>query len=286
VKTPFWLGAATALIVLGFGCAPRQNEPARLLVFAGAASKPVAEEAAQLYQRRTGVRVELVFGGSGYVLSQMKLTREGDVYFPGSSDYMELAKREGLVFPDSERILVYLVPAINVQKGNPHNIRELRDLTRPGLKVAIANPEGVCVGAYAVEIIERAFSDGEKAAFRRNLLNYTESCEKTATAVSLKMADAVIGWSVFEHWDPQRIETIPLDREQIPRVGYIPIAVSTFTKDRTAAERFIEFLAGPEGRRIFSKYHYFATADEAFRWIGEEKPVGGEYAVPKAWIPE
>lgn len=286
MKTSFSIISLLALIVLGFGCAPRQGEPARLLVFAGAASKPVAEEAAELYRRQTGVRVELVFGGSGYVLSQMKLMREGDVYFPGSSDYMELAKRDGLVFADSERILVYLVPAINVQKGNPLNIRELRDLTRPGVKVAIADPAGVCVGAYAVEIIERAFSDEEKIAFRRNLLNYTESCEKTATAVALKMADAVIGWSVFEHWDPQRIETIPLDKSQIPRVGYIPAAVAAFTKDRAAAERFIDFLAGPEGRRLFAKHHYFGTAEEAFRWLGEEKPVGGEYSVPKAWMAE
>lgn len=270
----------------GGGNSSRFGDSPRLLAFVGAASKPVAEEAAQLYERQTGVKVELVFGGSGYVLSQMKLAREGDLYFPGSSDYMEVAKRDGLVFADSERVLVYLVPAINVQKGNPHNIRELHDLTRPGMRVAIANPEGVCVGAYAVEIIEREFSAEEKAAFRRNLLNYTESCEKTATAISLKMADAVIGWRVFEHWDPTRIETVPLPKEQIARVGYIAIAVSRFTKDRAAARRFIDFLAGPEGRRIFAKYHYFAAPEEAFQWIGEEKPVGGQYTVPKEWILE
>ncbi|MGQ9823135.1 MAG: molybdate ABC transporter substrate-binding protein [Thermogutta sp.] len=328
MKTILPLAAASALMVLGFGCArenddslrpknamrsgyfsqpgsseqfgnsarlddssglvnsSRSGDSPRLLAFVGAASKPAAEEAAQLYERQTGVKVELVFGGSGYVLSQMKLTREGDLYFPGSSDYMEIAKRDGLVFADSERVLVYLVPAINVQKGNPRNIRELRDLTRPGIKVAIANPQGVCVGTYAVEIIDRNFSPEEKAAFRGNLLNYTESCEKTATAISLKMADAVIGWRVFEHWDPARIETVPLAKEQIARVGYIPIAISTFTKDRAAAGRFIDFLAGPEGRRVFAKYHYFASAEEAFQWIGEEKPVGGEYAVPKEWIPE
>jgi molybdate transport system substrate-binding protein len=75
----------------------------KLLVFAGAASKPPTEEAAALYEKKTGVKVEVVFGGSGYVLSQMKLSRQGDVYFPGSSDYMELAKREGSVFSETER---------------------------------------------------------------------------------------------------------------------------------------------------------------------------------------
>lgn len=255
-----------------------------LLIYAGAASKPPTEEAVKAYEARTGVKVDVVFGGSGIVLSQMKLAKQGDIYFPGSSDYMEKAKRDGDVFADSERIIVYLVPAINVQKGNPHNIRTLEDLTRPGLRVAIANPEGVCVGAYAVEIIEKEFSPEEKAAFKKNLANYTESCEKTATAISLKMVDAVIGWQVFEHWDPARIETIPLPVAQIPRVGYIPVAISRFSKNRAAAQKFIDFLTGPDGQEIFAKYHYFATPEEAFAWMGTTKPVGGEYVVPADWL--
>jgi len=264
--------------------APSLPAAEKLLVFAGAASKPPTEEAARLYEQKTGVRVELLFGGSGYVLSQMKLARQGDIYFPGSSDYMEKAKREGDVLAGTEKVIVYLVSAINVQKGNPHNIRRLKDLTKPGLKVAIANPEGVCVGAYAVEIIEKEFTPAEKAAFRRNLINYTESCEKTATAISLKMADAVIGWSVFEHWDAARIETVPLPKEQIPRIGCIPVAISKFTKDRAAAQAFMDFLAGPEGRAIYARHHYFATPEDAEKWIGEKKSVGGEYEVPTEWI--
>lgn len=256
----------------------------KLLAYVGAASKPAAEEAARLYEQKSGVRVELVFGGSGFVLSQMKLARQGDIYFPGSSDYMEKAKRDGDVFADTEKVIVYLVPAINVQKGNPHAIRALRDLTRPGVRVAIANPEGVCVGAYAVEIIETHFTPDEKAAFRRNLINYTESCEKTAAAISLRMADAVIGWSVFEHWDPERIETVRLPSEQVPRIGYLPVAISRFTKDRQAAQAFIDFLAGPEGRAVFAKHRYFSTVDDAADWIGEKRPVGGEYRVPQEWI--
>jgi len=214
----------------------------------------------------------------------MVLGKKGDIYFPGSSDYMELAKKKAIVFPETEKIVVYLVPAINVRKGNPKGVKTARDLTRPGLKLAIANPEGVCVGAYAVEIIESIFSPEEKEAFRRNLINYTESCEKTATAISLNAADAVIGWRVFEHWDPERIETVPLKPSEIVRIGYIPVAVSTFTSDRPLAQKFIDFLLSEEGKSIFRKYHYFMSPDEAVAWIGQEKPVGGEYVVPKDWI--
>jgi molybdate transport system substrate-binding protein len=66
-------------------------------------------------------------------------------------------------------------------------------LTKDGIRVAIANPEMVCVGTYAVEIIEKNLILSEKERFRKNLVNYTESCEKTATVISLK---GLTSWKV------------------------------------------------------------------------------------------
>ncbi len=255
-----------------------------LTIFVGAASKPATEEAIKLFEKETEITVDVSFGGSGFVLSQMILARKGDIYFPGSSDYMEKAKKEGYVYPNTEKVVVYLVSAINVQKGNPKSIKTLKDLTMPGTKVAIANPQGVCVGAYAVEIIENNFFPAEREKFLRNLINYTGSCSKTASAISLKAVDAVIGWRVFEYWDPDRIETIPLQPSEISRIGYIPIAISTFTKQRKLAQEFIDFMLSDKVKAIFRKYNYFMTPEEAATWIGEKKPVGGVYKVPPAWL--
>ena len=255
-----------------------------LLIFAGSASKPATMEAAKAFEKKTGIHVDILFGGSGFVLSQMALTRQGDLYFPGSSDYMELAKKKGLVLPQTEKIIVYLVPAINVPKGNPKHIHSLKDLAKPGIKVAIANPEGVCLGTYAVELLEKNFTPKEKEQFRKNLVGYTGSCAKTANAVALKQADAVIGWRVFEYWNPKKIETIPLKKEEIVRIGYIPIAVSIYSKHPKLAKQFIDFLVSKEGQKIFSKYHYFASPKEAANYIGASKPVGGAYSVPKEWM--
>lgn len=255
-----------------------------LLIFAGAATVPPTTDAAKAFEQKTGINVDVVFGGSGYVLSQMKLAKQGDLYFPGSSDYMEIAKRDGNVIPASEKIIVYVVPAINVQKGNPHHIKGLRDLLQPNLRVAIANPEGVCVGAYAVEIFEKELTQKEREQLKRNIKNYTGSCEQTATAISLKLADAVVGWRVFQYWDPERITTIPLPKEQIPRIGYIPIAISQFSKQPKLAQQFIDFLTSAEGQAIYAKYSYFTTPEAAFNWVGAIKPVGGEYVVPQEWI--
>jgi molybdate transport system substrate-binding protein len=272
----------TLILVLTF-VHHAQSSSNRILIYAGAASKPATEEIVKGFKEKTGIVADVIFGGSGFVLSQMKLSKKGDLYFPGSSDFMELAKKEDLVFPESEKIVTYLIPAINVQKGNPKGIHSLRDLTKDGIRVAIANPEMVCVGTYAVEIIEKNLTPSEKDKLKKNLVNYTESCEKTASVISLKAVDAVIGWRVFQYWDPERIESILLKPEAISRIGYIPIAISRFTKDKIAAQKFIDFLLSSHGKAIFQKYHYLMDIQEARRFTKPDTPVGGEYLLPEEW---
>jgi molybdate transport system substrate-binding protein len=255
----------------------------RILIFAGAASKPATEEVTKTFKEKFRIPIDVSFGGSGFVLSQMKLTKKGDLYFPGSSDFMEVAKKEGVVFSESEKIVVYLIPAINVQKGNPKRIYTLKDLTKDGIRVAIANPEFVCVGTYAVEIIEKNLAPSEKERLKKNLVNYTESCEKTANAISLKAVDAVLGWRVFQYWDPDRIDTVYLKPEEIPRVGYISIAISKFTQNKILAQQFIDFLLSSEGKAIFRKYHYLMDPEEARRFTKPDTPIGGEYILPQEW---
>jgi molybdate transport system substrate-binding protein len=277
------ISAAFILALLFLMPAPLDASTDPLLIFAGAASKPPTEEAARAFGQQTGIQVRLTFGGSGFVLSQMKLARRGDVYFPGSSDFMEKAKREKLVFPETEKIIAYLIPAINVQKGNPRNIRSLRDLTQPNLRLAIADPEGVCVGTYAVEVVEKNLSSEERKQLRQNLATTVESCEKTANVISLKGVDAVIGWRVFQNWDPGRIETILLKPEEVPRIGYIPAAVSTFTRKRPLAEEFIHFLTQAQAREIFRRHGYLMSVEEARAYALPGTPVGGEYVLPGSW---
>lgn len=275
------------LILLGFsvipGCSSKQKSsslPEReLLVFAGAASKPPLEEIANRFEEKTGVKVRLTFGGSGTVLSQMKLSQQGDIYLPGSSDFMEMAKKEGVVDPATERIVVYLLPAINVPKGNPQNIQKLEDLAKPGLKVALARPDTVCVGLYGAEILEK---EGLAEEVKKNIVTYAESCEKVANLVALKQVDAVLGWEVFASWEPDKIQTIFLPPEKVPRIGYIPVAISKYTKQKDLARQFIEYLISEEGKSVFKKWGYITTEEEARKWA-PHAPIGGEYKLKSPW---
>ncbi|GAB4276727.1 MAG: molybdate ABC transporter substrate-binding protein [Deferrisomatales bacterium] len=277
------LAAALAVVAVGSPPGKAAEGPwagTTLEIFAGSASKPATAEVARRFEERTGARVWTHFGGSGAVLAQLALGGRGDVYFPGSSDFMERAKRRGLVDPRTEVRVAYLVPVIGVPRGNPKGIRGLADLARPGLRVGIARPDGVCVGLYGVEILEAA---GLGEAVRRNVVNQAESCGKTAQMLALGLVDAVLGWDVFAQWDPQRVESVYLPPEQVRRIGYLPAAVATASRHPEAAEAFLAFLAGPEGREVFRSMGYLTDLDEARRLAGRDTPVGGEYRLPPAW---
>jgi len=249
-----------------------------VLVFAGSASQPPLEEAVAVFQAATGIPVALHLGGSGAMLSQARLTGRGDVYIPGSPDYMEKARQLGLVETE-ERVIAYLVPAILVAEGNPLGIAGLHDLARPGLRVGLADPDGVCVGLYAVEILAACELLDR---VRPNLRGQVESCAKVAAMIPLDTADAVLGWREFAGWRPEALDAVQIDPEDIPRLAYIPAAVLRNAENRAGAEAFIAFLRSAEGEAIFRKWGYL-TDERDVRRFAPRARVGGTYNLPEEW---
>jgi molybdate transport system substrate-binding protein len=72
------------------------------------------EEIAGRFARETGIEVNTIFGGSGTLLSQIELSQQGEIYLPGSPDYIIIANRKRLLVEGSERIVAYLEPMIAV----------------------------------------------------------------------------------------------------------------------------------------------------------------------------
>ena len=228
-----------ALLMVGLCFDESMASERNITAFCGSASKPGMEEAAAQFEQETGIRVDLHFSGSGTMLSLMKMAHRGDLYIPGSPDYMSKAIREGVVDPEFVAIIAYLILAIDVPRGNPKNIHTLADLARPGIRVGIGNPEAVCVGLYAVEVLER---NGLLKQVQHNIVTHAPSCSATASLVAMQKVDAVIGWRVFSQWNPDTIDAVLLKPHEVSRLAYIPAAISTFSQDKEGAQRFINFL--------------------------------------------
>lgn len=252
----------------------------RISAFCGSASKPAMEEACTVFKNNTGIKVDLHFSGSGTMLSQMKMSRRGDLYIPGSPDYMLKAEKQGIVAPESVRIIAYLVPAIDVLHSNPRGIKVLSDLARPGTRVGIGNPEAVCVGLYAIEVLEK---NGLLDRVQKNIITHAPSCSATAGLLVMEKVDAVIGWRVFSKWRPDRITAILLRPEAVRRLAYIPAALSTFCRDRKSAQAFLDFLTLSVGKKIFRKCGYITTIQEV-RTFAPNARIGGEYQLPQSFM--
>lgn len=257
------------------------SEP--LMVFCGAAFKQPMEEAAKAFTEKTKIKVTVTYGGVGTLLSQIILTRQGDLLIVPSEYIMQQAKAKGIIVPGSVESLAYVAPAINVQKGNPKNIKGLEDLARPSIRVAIANPELVFTGMLAVEIIQRSLSTDQIMRLKKNIVTYPEDFNKLATTLILGNVDAIMGLHNLGQWYPQKVETIKLKASEVQRIGAGQVAILGNSKNIAEAEKFKNFIISRDGDKIFARYNYFATPEDAFKWIGAKKPVGREHPAQLNW---
>ncbi len=265
------------VLLANFGTAQAEdNLP--VVVFAGAASLPPMEEAAQTFQDKTGIPVILHLGGSGAMLNQVRLSGKGDLYIPGSPDYMQRAIDFGLV-AEKPVTIAFLVPALIVTKGNPLGIKSLDDLKRENLRIGLADPDGVCVGLYAIEILH---TNHLLETVRPNLKGMVESCAKAAAMIPLNMVDVVIGWREFASWQPNSMEAILPRPSEIPRLAYIPGAMLRNTENQQGAEAFLAFLTSQEGQAIFQKWGYLTTEAEA-RHFAPKAAIGGTFPLAEVW---
>ena len=234
----------------------------KILVFGGSAASPVFNETVPLFEAKTGIHVEMQIGGSGSPLSSMQITKTGDVYIPGSPDYLLKANQSQTVNLNNTQatILAYLVPTIIVQKGNPKNITSLEDLAQPGITIGIGDPESVCVGLYAKELLQ---ANGLWDSVRPNIATQAQSCEATAALIPTKAVDAIIGWHVFYNWNPDKTDIIWINSSQIPKISYLAGAVSVYSTNKADAQSFLDFLASNDSSAVWTKYGYFTTEQQA-----------------------
>lgn len=259
------------------GCGRQEKS---LLFFCGSAVKVPMEEIVKAYERERGVKVLVNYGGSGGLLSQMQLSKKGDVYLAGSPDYISIGERKKLLVPGTDKRVAYLIPAIIVPKGNPGKVQSLGDIARPGVRVGMGNPETVCLGLYGIELLE---NNKLLAPVLKNAAVFAKSCEDTAMLAVLGKVDAILGWDVFASWNPKEVEWIRLSPDAIPRIAYIAIDIPVYAKDKAASQDFIDYVTGPEARKIFEKWGY-VTDEARAREFAPRARIGGEYMLPQEYF--
>jgi molybdate transport system substrate-binding protein len=246
------------VVIISFtGC--NSKEVSDLTVFAAAGTKPPMDELCQKFQQKYHSAVNITYAGGGEVLSQMILSRSGDVFVAPEQFYMDTAVSKGAVDSNTIKSGAYMIPVIGVAKGNPQNIRTLADLTRPGLKVALTRPETTLLGKYAPEIFQKA---GIEQAVNKNVVTYAPRPDALLTRIIMGQVDAGIIWHFYQVTAGDRIDIVWIPAEQLTGIGEIKVAVTTYSTHPESAQKFIDFMQSAEGKEIFRKYGYIVDSAE------------------------
>jgi molybdenum ABC transporter molybdate-binding protein len=253
------LGGSLAVAVVLVACliwSSRFPQPAAkpgkdsLLVFCAAGIKLPVEAVAREYEAASGVRVQLQYGGSGTLLSNLRLTDTGDLFLAADESYLESAREFGLL---AETIPVARQkPVIAVAKGNPKGIRTLEDLRREGVRVAVANPDTASIGRTVRALLQQT---GEWDAMEKRITVFKPTVNDVANDVRIGSVDAGFVWdATARQYAELELVTVPLFDAGTEVVG---IGVLKRTQQPAAALRFARYLSARDrGLKQFEKFHY------------------------------
>lgn len=221
------------------------------MIFCGGGLRLPIAELAGIFEKENRLNILIDYAGAEALLSKAKLSKCGDIYIPGDKSYVDLAATNGLIL--SQKSVCYFVPTILVQKGNPKKINNLKDITRPGIKIGVGNAKYVPIGRKSKQIFEKnkiTWSD-----IKMNLKFQSATVNELCLQIQAKSLDAVIVWDAIAHSYHKYgdIITIPYDQNIISSVN---AGVLKFTNNRKMAEKFIDFARSERGRTIFAKYNY------------------------------
>lgn len=240
-------------------CSSCFQAASELSVFAAAGAKAAIDEICQQYEEQCGVTVSVTYGGGGEVLSQMMLAKSGDIYIAPEQSFMEKAIAKGAVIAQTVKSVAYMIPVIAVEKGNPKNINSLADLAKPGVQVAISRPDTTLVGQYALEIFQKA---GLADAIGENIVTHAANPSNLLTMLIMGQVDAIVTWHYYAYLNPDDIENIYLPAEQVTGIAEMQVAVSAYSQNTKAAQRFVDFTTSEEGKAIFKKQGYIVDSEE------------------------
>jgi molybdate transport system substrate-binding protein len=230
----------------------QQEQQNPLFAYVGAGLKEPVTELAEIYEEKTGVKIELTFNNMGALLSQLDTVKKGDIFVPGGMSYLEKAKERGHIDEVVGPIAAH-TPVIVTPKGNPAGIYTVADLARPGVKLIMPEKQATAMGQAAFKVFA---SLGIDEQVEKNVLTYVETAPKVITTIMMGQGDAGITEYSNVANNKDDVDLIEID-ESINVVDEIPCASLKYSGNKEETKKFLEFMKN-EGPAVFAK-HGFKT---------------------------
>lgn len=230
--------------------------PTSLTVYCAAGLKQPVEALARAYTQETGVPVALQFGGTGTLLTQLRVARRGDLFIAADDGSLADAGKLGVIreiLPVARQH-----PVIAVARGNPKQIRSLTDLERPDIRLALPNPEAASIGKVGQKLLGARWQQlAGKAAVMKPTVT------EIAADTRLGAVDAALVWdstvAQFEGLEAVKLSELSGHAEKASA------AVLASAGNAAEALKFARYLAAPEkGGAQFARSGFQAAGGDAW----------------------
>lgn len=232
------------------------DKNSELTLYCAAGLRKPVSQIIDAYTAETDRKVNVVYNGSGALLSQIQIGK-GDLYMPANISYIADAAKHGLT---AESIsTAYLTAVIVVHKDNT-SINSLEDLTKPGVRISLAD-KTAAVGKFTRRILAE---NGLLEAIEKNVTVTKPTVNNIVEDVSLGSVDATIAWdAVARNFSDLRTIKAPMftaDRRTAA------VAVLNTTNNPSAALHLARYISAKDkGNQVF-KDNGFETPKMADQW--------------------
>jgi molybdate transport system substrate-binding protein len=187
--------------------------------------------------KQQGLQITFSYAGSQTLAAQLAQGAPADVFAAADTTQMKVAQDAGVI-AGTPQVFVHNRLEIAVAPGNPKGVHGLSDLSRANLVVVLADPS-VPAGKYAQQALAKAHATVRPASLEPQVTG-------VLSKVALGEADAGIVYAsdiVTNH----KVDGVVIPDEQNVIADYA-IAATSNTKNRSGANRFIEFVLSPTGQ--------------------------------------
>ena len=220
--------------------------PVELNVFAAASLNKAFPEIADtvLKESDPNIKVTFNFQGSSTLVDQMKEGAPADVF--ASADQKNMTKASDAKLVDAPKPFASNVLTLIVPKGNPGKITGL-DSSLDGKKLVVC-AQGVPCGNATKQL-------AEKLGVTLNPVSEEQKVTDVRAKVESGEADAGLVYATDAKAAGDKVETIEVARAN-EVVNSYPIALTVSTKNKEAAQKFIDAVLSDKGQAVLKKYGF------------------------------
>jgi molybdate transport system substrate-binding protein len=191
------------------------------------------------------------FGGSNALAAQIAQGAPADVFAAANMSlptqlFQQNLCSKPIVFTRNKLVIV-------VPKSNPAQIRNIYDLTKPGVKIDIA-AKGVPVGNYTLQVLQNMNLTNAVLA---NVVSQETDVREVLAKVALGEADAGFVYSTDAKTVPGKVLVIKIPAWAQPKVQY-GICVVASSAHKSAAHAFIKRVLSKAGQKKLRKFGFLA----------------------------